>query len=225
MTNNEDSENLGRIKVKFPWLNDDAGEVESCWARIATPDAGPERGFMWLPEVNDEVLVSFEHGDVNRPFVLGGLWNGKSKPPKKNSEAVSAGTVNERIIRSRSGHVIILDDTDGSEKITIQDKTQKNEIIIDSSANTLTINIDKDITIEAGAKVTVKSAQDMSFESQTNLNIKAGANCTIEATGNMSLKGTQLSAEGTAQAELKAPMVSVNGSATTEVRGGLVRIN
>src|SRR2546426_9457473 len=73
VTNNEDPDGLGRVKIRFPWLSEDN---ESWWARIAAPMAGKERGAYFLPEVDDEVLVAFEHGDVNFPYVLGALWNG-----------------------------------------------------------------------------------------------------------------------------------------------------
>ncbi|ETX05496.1 MAG: hypothetical protein ETSY2_22635, partial [Candidatus Entotheonella gemina] len=83
VTNNQDPEGLGRVKVKFPWLSD---RDESHWARIAMPMAGPERGFYFLPEVDDEVLVAFEHGLIEWPYVLGALWNGKDTPPESNGD-------------------------------------------------------------------------------------------------------------------------------------------
>lgn len=107
VTDNLDPENRGRIKVKFPWLTED---LQSHWVRVASPMAGAGRGFTFLPEIDDEVLVAFEHGDVNRPFMIGALWNGKDAPPVKNSQAVEGGKVRRRWIQSRSGHVIELDD-------------------------------------------------------------------------------------------------------------------
>jgi len=83
VTNNKDPENLGRVKVKFPWLQE---SDESYWARIATLMAGPDRGTFFLPEVGDHVLVAFEHGDINYPFVLGALWTLKQKPPFNNAD-------------------------------------------------------------------------------------------------------------------------------------------
>ena len=77
VTNNNDPDKLGRVKLKFPWLAD---TYESDWARIVQLGAGPDSGAVFLPEVNDEVLVAFEFGDIRRPYVLGGLWNGKDKP-------------------------------------------------------------------------------------------------------------------------------------------------
>jgi phage protein D len=123
VTNNTDPDGMGRVKVKFPWLDD---SEESWWARPATPMAGASRGMFFLPEVNDEVLVAFEHGDITRPFILGGLWNGQDAPPKTNTEVVGSSKVNERILKTRAGHTISLDDTEGSEKITISDKTDNN---------------------------------------------------------------------------------------------------
>src|SRR5262249_4489824 len=120
VTNNTDPDGLGRVKVKFPWLDD---SEESWWARPARPKAGASRGLYILPEINDEVLVTFEHGEITRPFILGSLWNGQDKPPKTNNEVVTSSKVNERMWITRAGHTISLDDTEGSEKITIADKT------------------------------------------------------------------------------------------------------
>src|SRR5215472_353851 len=96
VTNNQDPDGMGRVKVKFPWLSD---QDESWWARIATVMAGSSRGSYFLPEVNDEVMVAFEHGDVRFPYVLGALWNGKDSPPTTNSD----GKNSIRLIKSRSG--------------------------------------------------------------------------------------------------------------------------
>ena len=122
VTNNQDPDGLGRVKVRFPWLSD---ADESQWARIAAPMAGKDRGVYFLPEVDDEVLVAFEHGDPRFPCVIGALWNGKDAPPATNSD----GKNNVRVIKSRSGHIIRLNDEDGKEMIEIIDKSEKNSII------------------------------------------------------------------------------------------------
>jgi uncharacterized protein involved in type VI secretion and phage assembly len=226
VTNNEDKDDLNRVKVKFPWLmGSDGKEVESGWARIVAPDAGPKRGFQWLPEVNDEILVAFEHGDINRPYILGGLWNGKSKAPLANADAVASGKVKQRIIKSRSGHTIILNDEQNKEQIVIRDKTEKNEVMIDSAKNTLSIKVEKDITIEAKGKITIKtSGGDISIEGQ-NISLKAGQKCQIEATSQMNIKGAQTTVEASSQMAVKGAQTSLEGSAMTEVKGGLVKIN
>jgi phage protein D len=147
VTNTKDPKGLGRVKVKFPWLADNE---ESTWARIASP-----RGFLCLPEINDEVLVAFEHGDIHHPYVLGTLWNGRDKPPGQNVVGRD-GKVNQRIIRSRSGHEIILDDSRGKEKIIIRDKTGKNQIVIDSARNAMSIKAKGKLSLEADGEISIK---------------------------------------------------------------------
>ncbi|MEW5958664.1 MAG: VgrG-related protein [Chloroflexota bacterium] len=206
VTNLNDPDNLGRVKVKYPWLGDD---IESDWVKIAAPGAGAQRGLYYLPEVNDEVLVAFEHGDVHRPYIVGGLWNNQDKPPKPNNQATQQGTVNERIIQSRSGHLLILDDTSGQEKIVIRDKTNQNELVIDSAANSMTIKVNGDFTVEARGKITLNSLQDLSVDSKTNGTIKA-LNLTLEGSTKGTLKGATVGVEGSALAEVKAALVKLN---------------
>lgn len=187
VTNNQDPEGLGRVKVSFPWLSD---ENETDWVRVATLMAGPERGSFFLPEVGDEVLVAFEHGDINAPYVIGMLWNGQQKPPETNSD----GKNNIRKIRSRSGHEIVFDDDDtakkekieihtkaghrivlddsaGGEKIEVVDKTGSNRIVIDSVKNS--------IGIECGMQLKIK-AQTVEIEGTASLTLKSNAILTIQ---------------------------------------------
>jgi uncharacterized protein involved in type VI secretion and phage assembly len=187
VTNNQDPESVGRVKVKFPWLED--GD-ESYWARVATLMAGNDRGTFFLPEVEDEVLVAFDHGDINHPYVMGTLWNGVDTPPETNEN----GKNNIRKIKSRSGHEIIFDDNDeemkekieirtnaghtivlddsaGGEKIEIKDKTGNNSIVIDSVQNA--------ITISSQMKLSIKSPM-IEIEAEGMMTLKSGANMTIQ---------------------------------------------
>jgi phage baseplate assembly protein V len=91
----DDPNGLGRIRVEFPWLG---GESQSHWAPIAAPMAGGGRGIFFMPEVGDEAIVAFDHGDIDQAIVLGFLWNGQDRPPSTN--------VHERMIRSVNGHTI-----------------------------------------------------------------------------------------------------------------------
>jgi uncharacterized protein involved in type VI secretion and phage assembly len=116
VSNVNDPEQLGRIKVRYPWLKNDS---ESPWARIVSFMAGPDRGAVFRPEVGDEVLVLFDHGDTRVPYVIGGLWNGKDAMPKARG---ADGDNAIRLIKSRSGHQVLFDDSAGSEKVTIIDK-------------------------------------------------------------------------------------------------------
>ena len=185
VTNNNDPKDLGRIRVKFPWLSN---EDESNWARVASLMAGKERGVFVLPEIDDEVLVVFEHGDINMPYVIGSLWNGKDVPPETNSD----GKNNIRMIKSRSGHVIRIDDTNGKEKIEIVDKTEKNMISIDAKDNKISIISDKDIEISAPhGKITI-DAQDIEIRSSAATKIESAADMDVKASGNMNLKGATI---------------------------------
>lgn len=182
VTNNQDPESMGRVKVKFPWLSD---ADESNWARVASPMAGGGRGFYFLPEVEDEVLVAFEHGDVRFPYVVGSLWNGKAAPPEKNDD----GKNNVRVIRSRSGHVVRLTDEDGKEMIEIVDKSEKNSVRIDTSSNTVTITSDKDIVLSASKGKITLEAQELELKSSANAKVEAGGNLDLKATGQNNVKG------------------------------------
>jgi uncharacterized protein involved in type VI secretion and phage assembly len=182
VTNNQDPEKMGRVKVKFPWLSD---SDESDWARVAAPMAGKDRGAFFLPEVEDEVLVAFHHGDMRFPYVLGALWNGKDTPPADNGD----GKNNLRIIKSRSGHVVKLNDEDGKETIEIIDKSQKNSIVIDTSKNTITITTDKDITLSASKGTITLDAQNVQIKSSADTKIQASGNLNAEGSGTTTIKG------------------------------------
>jgi uncharacterized protein involved in type VI secretion and phage assembly len=182
VTNNQDPEGLGRVKVKIPCLSD---VDESFWARVAAPMAGKQRGTYFLPEVDDEVLVAFEHGDVRFPYVLGALWNGQDAPPVTNND----GKNNVRMIKSRSGHVVKLNDEDGKETIEIVDKSQKNSIVIDTAKNTITVTTDKDITLSASQGTIKLNAQNVEINSSNATKLKANGNMNVEASGTMTVKG------------------------------------
>jgi uncharacterized protein involved in type VI secretion and phage assembly len=183
VTNNKDTENLGRVKVKYPWMGDNE---ESDWARFAAPMAGPGRGFFFLPEINDEVIVAFEHGDFNYPYVLGALWNGQDAPPLQASAAVgSDGKVNKRIIKSRSGHTITLDDSGGAERIEIVDKTGDNKIVIDSVPGKLTVEMSGDVTV-------------------------TGTNISIEGKAKVALKAPQIDITASGKVKISGPLVELN---------------
>jgi uncharacterized protein involved in type VI secretion and phage assembly len=184
VTNNQDPDNLGRVKVRFPWLSD---TEESQWARVAAPMAGNQRGVYFLPEVDDEVLVAFEQGDPRFPYVLGALWNGKDAPPATNSD----GKNNVRIIQSRSGHVVKLNDEDGKETIEIIDKSGNNSIVIDTAHNTLRIIADKDI--ELTAKETIKlTAKNVEISSSETTKIEAKQGMDVKASGELNVKGSKV---------------------------------
>ena len=114
VSNNDDPEKLGRVRVKFPTLSADD---ESAWARISTPGGGKQRGLQWLPEVDDEVLVGFELEDHTRPVVLGGLWNRTDGPPQP--DAASGGSVTKRLLASRKDSRLVFDDDAPSVELSL----------------------------------------------------------------------------------------------------------
>lgn len=182
VTNNHDPENMHRVKVRFPWLNLDD---ESNWARVASAMAGNGRGAYFLPEVDDEVLVAFEHGSVEHPYVIGALWNGKDAAPESNAD----GNNDNRAFHSRSGHVIRMSDKAGSEKIEIIDKTGHNRVVISASDNSISIEAQGDIAIRSQTgKVTIEG---VGVEIDSKAGVKVSANTTIDATATatMNLKG------------------------------------
>lgn len=158
-----DPDGQGRIKVKLPWSPDAGDEGYEAWARLATMFAGRDRGSWFLPEVGDEVLVAFEQGDPRRPYVLGGLWNGKDTPPA----SVAGGANTLKVIKSRRGVTVTLDDSEGQERlkletpggqsITLKDGPGSIEIS-DSNGNTMKFAA-AGITITAAAKVTINAPQ------------------------------------------------------------------
>lgn len=196
VTNNQDPKKLGRVKVKFPWFpkmetdQKQTVEVDSAWARVATPMAGKDRGIYCLPEVNDEVLVAFEHGQIEFPYILGALWNGQDNPPETNKD----GQNNVRMIKSRSGHIIRLTDEASKERIEIIDKSGNNCIVIDTAKNTIAITGDKDITLSA-PKGTIKlEAQNVEITSKASgsVTLQSGGEIAIESKGTTNIKGTTI---------------------------------
>lgn len=187
VTDNQDPEKLGRVKVKFPWR--DNGD-SSYWARIASLMAGKNRGTLFIPEVDDEVLVTFDHGDIHHPYVLGALWNGNDPLPEGNHD----GKNNIRKIKSRSGHEIIFnDDAEGKQekveilskaghRISLDDSNGKEKIeCIDKSGNAIVIDsVENSISLKGSVQVTI--------ESET-IEIK-GKMVTVDATGELTLKGS-----------------------------------
>jgi uncharacterized protein involved in type VI secretion and phage assembly len=216
VTNNKDNEKLGRVKVRLPWHN---SSEESDWVRTAVPMAGREMGIFFLPDVGDQVVVTFDHGDISYPYIIGAIWDSQNKPPEANAN----GKNNIKIIKSRSGHKIIfddneeqskemvliqtksghritLDDSSGKEMIEIRDKTSNNFIQIDSAKSEISLSaagkIDfRDdngnfIQIDSESnKVAITSQNELSISSQTKLRIKAQI-IEIEAGATMTIKSS-----------------------------------
>lgn len=232
----QDEIDAGRVKVKFPWMPKSNGaEIESDWARVAIVGGGAQRGMYFLPEINDEVLVAFEQGDINRPYVIGGLWNGVDKPAEVISKVVGEGKVNLRLLKTRSGHQILLDDTKGKEKITIIDKTNANSIVIDSTNNTVMIKSKADMTFESGGKLSLNCNGDFSLNAKGAAQLASQNTVKITGNGAINVKSNQAvtveNASGNkldlapAGATLQGMTASVKGTSVVQIKGALVQIN
>lgn len=166
VTDNKDPSKLGRVKVKIPILSD---KDTSFWVPIIMQGAGKNRGWFFIPEVEDEVLVMFEQGDINRPLVVGALWGGKDKPPEKNP-----GSNPKRVIKSRQGSKVTFDDEEM--KIVIEDGTGKGKLTFDSNNNKIIIEALKgDVCFQSPTGDTQIVAKEIEMKAGTNIEIHAGS--------------------------------------------------
>lgn len=163
VTDLNDPDAIGRVQVRLLSFDGVAGQDGPLWARIALPFAGASRGAYFMPDLGDEVLVSFVNGDPRYPVIIGGLWHGQAAPP----ESMDGASKNYlKVIRSRNGVKVTLDDHDGQEKmvletpggqkITLQDGPGAIEIV-DANGNSVKLE-SAGITVQASAKVTVQAA-------------------------------------------------------------------
>ena len=191
--NDEDPAGIGRVRVRFPTLPDAPG---SYWARVVTPMAGNERGWVSLPEVEDEVLVAFLHGDIHHAVVVGALFNGQDKPPYANED----GDNNIRMFKSRSGHTVTFDDTSGGEKIEMVTSGEAVKVVYDAANKKLSVTCSGDIELEAKQAFKVTC---------TDFKVSAKAGVSLEATGDAKLAGASTTIEGKAKVGLAAPAISL----------------
>lgn len=157
---NQDPAGQGRVRISLPWAVDSEGEQYEAWARLAVLMAGSNRGSWFIPDVDDEVLIAFEGGNVARPYVVGMLWNGQDSPP----EDIQSGN-NIKSITSRNGVKIEFDDSDGQEKLTLQtpaghsikmeDPTTLK--IEDANGNSITMNAGG-VTIDTASTLTINAS-------------------------------------------------------------------
>ena len=223
IVSNEDPKKLGRVQVKMNWQT---GPMQTSWIRVLTPDAGTSdkvatnRGFVFIPEKGDQVMVAFRYDDPNRPFVLGSLFHGKS--------GTGGGSSNKtKSLTTRSGCTITLDDEKGS--VTIADPT----------GSTIILNGDNTITIDAKDKITIHS-KELEILADEKIRIEAdsevevlGKTSTFEGKSEAKIKSDTSIKEEAATIDIKASAtlkatgatVDVDGSAMTNIKGGLLNFN
>jgi phage protein D len=186
VTNNDDPEKMGRVRVKFPGLDE---SQEGWWARVASVAATAGRGLMMMPLVDDEVIVGFEHGDPRRPFVLGSLWGGTGKPDKLAAEGGGKpdGSFN----------------LNSAKKVTIGSTS---DMLLDSQAK-LKLHSTADFAIETdGALAVTGNGSEIKVTGPA-------ASVTITNSGQITVKGTAITLDATSSLTLKSSgMVQVSGS-------------
>jgi uncharacterized protein involved in type VI secretion and phage assembly len=227
VSDNRDPEELGRVRLLFPWLADD---FVSDWARTVQPGAGGERGALVVPEVGDEVLVAFEHGSFQRPYVVGGLYNGVDKPKSLDVPLIdqNSGEVNHRSFVSRTGHTLaFVEAAGGASAIRIRSGDGKLTLDLDQQQTTITVKSDGTVTVEAKKGVTVDSGtgtltltgQDVKISAKSGVKVDGGTGDVDVSSGTgVKLTGTTVSVNGSASTEVK-------GGATCSISAGIVRIN
>lgn len=222
---NDDPKKKGRVEVQFQWQT---GDMKTAWIRVLSPDAGKSdlvstnRGFVFIPEEGDQVMVGFRYNDPNRPFVMGSLFSGTT--------GAGGGDANKtKSITTRSGATITIDDDEGDGKITISDP----------SGNTITLNGDETINISAPTKITMSSKEiEMLAEDKITItgdnnvevnskDILAQASTKMELTSdaNMNLSSLAKEEKHTTYSLEAQATVDINGTAMTNVKGGMVNLN
>ena len=188
VTDNKDPSKLGRVQIKILVLS---STDHTWWAPIIMLGAGKNRGWFFIPEKDDEVLVMFEHGDLNRPLVVGALWNGKDKPPDKNP-----GGNPRRVIKSREGSKITFDDE--KELLIIEDGTGKGKITLDAKANKIIIEALKgDVCFQAPqGDITIVAKEAKLEAKQGNVEIHAGTNMAVGSDASVNIKGQDVTWSG-----------------------------
>lgn len=223
VTDNLDPDDHGRVKLKFPFASDD---YVSGWARTAHVGAGDKRGVVVLPEVGDEVLVSFEHGFFDRPIVLAGLFNGKDVPDGGWKEYVDSKGVRRRALVSRTGMRIELVEDGSSESVQLTTNKGAQRV-------TLRQDGDKGLEIVSEGPVSVTAKTDVSIITNSGKVEVSAAKIALSAKDSLEFNAPKVILKGSAKVEVSAPQVAVTGDAQAElsssgavtVKGTIVKIN
>ncbi|WP_062059782.1 type VI secretion system Vgr family protein [Aquimarina longa] len=209
--NNNDPEGLGRVQVQHAWQKS-IGETTP-WVRLSNTAGGAGQGFFFVPEVGDEVIVDYEGGNAESPYVQGSMYNSSSVP-----DSFKSGNNHLKAIKSRSGNQITLNDADGS--ITIADP----------SGNTISMGGNGEITINAPNKITFSST-DIAIEASNNITLNGGNDITANASNNMNLDGgnnlsakagVKASLNGTKSASVFGKRVSITASVMANIQSGAI---
>ena len=224
VTENADPDGLGRIKVQFSWQKQD-GEMTS-WLRVLTPHSGGEKGFHFIPEIGEEVLIGFEGGNAERPYVMGSLYNGNAKPEGWKTEKNDI-----KAIRTRSGHTLSFSDESGGESITITDKNG-NSIVLDTANSTISISApdainlsSKEININASDAINIDGTNKVNVTSKEIVN-DGSAKVIVNSKTKVEVGAPSTLVVGKAELKLTSKgMTDIDGTTMTNVKGGLLNLN
>jgi phage protein D len=191
VTNNNDPDQMGRVRVKYPSLSD---SEESAWARIATPSAGNARGLLMMPQPDEEVIIGFEHGDTRRPIVVGSVFNGRDKPGPD-------------LLQNRDGSFAVL----SNEKVHMH---SKKDFEIKSDQN-MTVEIKQDEKHTVKGSYTHETtgagklkAQTYNVEAGSSMTVK-GVSVTVEASASLTLKGATVDIQGSGPVNIKGAIINI----------------
>ena len=169
VVDNNDPMGMGRIRVQFPWQEDKGQKTP--WIRLIQPHSGAGKGFYFVPEIGEEVLVGFESQNAEKPFVMGTHYNGS-----ETSSYHTSGN-DKKVIHTRSGTKIILNDAEGS--VFIEDPSG-NTYLMDGQGN-INVNAPKNFTVNAGENITMTAGKDVSVSAGKNISNSANDNITSVA--------------------------------------------
>lgn len=189
VTNNDDPDRLGRIKLKFPWLSSD---YESGWARVCQVGAGPNSGMVYLPEKDDEVLVAFEFGDIRRPYVISPLHNGQDKPHLGDG-LIDSGTVKRRGAVSRKGHKFIFFEDDSKSGIALLTSDGNLRLALNETTGEVHIHCRGKVTIDTDTdEIKISSGADLTLAAQGSVHITGESGVKIETSAALDVSGAPI---------------------------------
>ena len=219
----EDPENQNRVQVSLPTF----GSQTNVWARRVFPDAGPERGVYWMPEIGDEVIVGFLHEDARYPIILGNLHSSKNKAPYvTDAENKEKGIVTREKLKLTFNDVdkITTWETPAGQLIEISDK-DASIVIKDKQGNSITLKNNL-IELDGKGSINIKAAQDISISAGKNITMDAKMDTKINATNIQATAKAQFTAKGNAKAEVSSGAQAVlKAGAMVQIQGALVKIN
>jgi phage protein D len=212
VTDVQDPLKRGRVKIQFPWLDD---TYVSDWTRVM--QWGGNRGGSIFPmDVGDEVLVAFDRGALDHPYVIGGLYNGKDKPTEVKDVPLHDG------MRGRGSRHTLSDRTGNRVDLLSQRTGGKQGVRVSSGDDKLVINLDRvqtEITVDSKGSVSIKGSRSVSVDAGTDLTLSARRNLTLKSGGPLSIQGTVVNMRGATEIGLTAPVLNLTGTVATTLTG------